>query len=118
MSACSDASAVNDTVTTGADDLDADNTTGADDLDAFDAFGFLQDPLPEPEKGLHVHASDVNLRRAERWREASGVRDQNKITLCQSLEGSLTPLRCHYSTPDALSTSRPSKIDHHLYPVS
>jgi|TARA_B110001452_G_scaffold213490_1_gene184254 hypothetical protein len=95
MPACSDASAVDDT--TGADDLDADDTTGADVLDAFDAFGFSRDPLPEPEKGLNAHVSDVNLRRAERWRDASGVREQNKITLCQSLEGSLTPLRCHYT---------------------
>ena len=78
--------------TTGADDLDADNTTGADDLDAFDAFGFSRDPLPEPEKGLYAHVSDVNLRREERWRDAPGVREQNKITLRQSLEGSLTPL--------------------------
>ena len=114
MPACSDTSAVDDT--TGADDLDADDTTGADVLDAFDAFGFSRDPLPEPEKGLNAHVSDVNLRRAERWRDASGVREQNKITLCQSLEGSLTPLRCHYT--GRAFTPRPSKIDHYLYPVS
>ena len=63
MPACSDALAVDDT--TGADDLDADDTTGADVLDAFDAFGFSRDPLPEPEKDLNAHVSDVNLRRAE-----------------------------------------------------
>ena len=54
MPTCSDASAVDDTTVTGADDLDADDTTGADVLDAFDAFGFSRDPLPEPEKGLNA----------------------------------------------------------------
>ena len=113
MPACSDASAVDDT--TGADDLDADDTTGADVLNAFGAFGFSRDPLPEPEMGLNARVSDVNLRRAERWRDASGVREQNKRTLCQSLEGSLpvTPLQCHY-TGRAFNL----QIDHHLYPVS
>ena len=61
-------------------------------------------------------SEDFFSRRAERWRDASGAREQNKITLCQSLEGSLTPLRCHYT--GRAFTPRPSKIDHYLYPVS